>query len=819
MSSSEDDVGTQGDGSRFNPLAGARVLLVNSDSRCREELREVFREVGADVLDTAQGSEALELAYRSWPHVVISDAAGAGLHGIALAHHIKRDVVLADTGVILTCTSPGLLQPLREAKLSVEGCLHQGDAVGLRQLSAKLMERSHRLRRALTCDGRVGVALEGLTPRTILELASSQSWAMRVNLIDEYYQYSIRLQSDRICSVEREVRARRGQQRPPGADADTGEAALRAVLGVREGTFEIEADALGRSSPVRISFRKAIDSVVRRSRVAQRQLAVCGIFEVERLVLDLQVLGAYREVLSEGLGKHLESLIGGASPRSLVEQGVSATLLLSSVEFCLRHGAVKALEMTASAAPQSLERAGQAKEVATAPPPPVETPPSEASLPAGDAGSATQERSVASVSQRAPVVEMSKPRTAMDELETAKPGREDSDEPESATAELGQAPVSEPATDLYLPLHAAVAQEEIKREQAFGKAHSSEELSGKPEPLSESLPVVVMEAPEGAGNKPNEKRSAPSFKRDELPVRTTSDSEAGIESRNPDDDGERSKRSKRSNTDPQFSFALGSDEAAGDTEVADELDESVPHDDSIIDSGLELAEAVVGFAGESVEPPRVALGDRTKKKASDLDVLTFSSDLKPSELVIRKVESAIRYKVARGIGQLLAVLCVTSLVGGLAYLGVRWATTPDGDVPDGQSSVPQPSTPDEAAVRAAATRLKPTSKESPRRRGTELMSIEQFPIPKGVALPEGKGLLELKSFGTPAIYVDGEFAGRGSFRRVILKPGVHEVSLERASGKTQYSVNIRRSRRTLLSVPEPTPAPSTKDAAGAAQGS
>jgi two-component system phosphate regulon response regulator PhoB len=80
---------------------GAAVLVVDDDRHVRRLLVATFADAPYRVAEAATGAEALEVARRERPAVVLLDAVMPGLDGYAVCRAIKEDPALRDTAVVL----------------------------------------------------------------------------------------------------------------------------------------------------------------------------------------------------------------------------------------------------------------------------------------------------------------------------------------------------------------------------------------------------------------------------------------------------------------------------------------------------------------------------------------------------------------------------------------------------------------------------------------------------------------------------------------------------------------------------------------------
>jgi DNA polymerase-3 subunit gamma/tau len=81
--------------------------------------------------------------------------------------------------------------------------------------------------------------------------------------------------------------------------------------------------------------------------------------------------------------------------------------------------------------------------------------------------------------------------------------------------------------------------------------------------------------------------------------------------------------------------------------------------------------------------------------------------------------------------------------------------------------------------------------------------IETLPVPSGLEVPAGSGILEIEVPGPEVLYVDGSFMGRGPTRRVPLPPGKHELAIGEGGDAQRVEVEIAAASRTKVSLPAP----------------
>ncbi len=164
-----------------------------------------------------------------------------------------------------------------------------------------------------------------------------------------------------------------------------------------------------------------------------------------------------------------------------------------------------------------------------------------------------------------------------------------------------------------------------------------------------------------------------------------------------------------------------------------------------------------------------------------------------------------------------AALPTIALLGtaALAFSGVdaitaRFAATRDGD-PLAAATTAQP---DSVTSPASVTEdLMPTDYQSDTDDKDDLslappstklasprleMHTVELPLPDGVQVPTGKGLLEINTAGEHKIYIDGTFIGKGPIRRVPLGAGAHEVLMRQDGDEDRVQVDVSAGKRVRL---------------------
>ena len=212
-------------------LHGRRVIVADDDPGVTWFIADLLRSAGCSVHEALDGATALELAYRTSPELVISDILMPGVDGFALARALKRDVALRDVPVILLSWKEDLLQRVRELGASAAAYLRkESDSRAIVARVRECLRPRARVEARLRTEGEVRGRLDGLTVRSLLELACSIRSESRVTVRDASFLYEVEVRDGAPKRITRTASDGTFQR---------GERVFGAMLGVGAGRFTV----------------------------------------------------------------------------------------------------------------------------------------------------------------------------------------------------------------------------------------------------------------------------------------------------------------------------------------------------------------------------------------------------------------------------------------------------------------------------------------------------------------------------------------------------------------------------------------------------
>ncbi len=304
-------------------LDGRTAIVADDDPAVVWFLSELLQGAGVRVFEANDGVEALKLAYRQKPDLVIADLLMPKLDGFSLCRLLKRDVVLRDVPVIVLSWKEDLLQRVRELRVGADGYLRKEsdrDAI-LSRVREALRTRS-RIEERLHGDEEVRGRLDGITVRSLLEFACTMRKNARLAVRDASFLYEVEIRDSAP------VRATRSSAQGGFA---RGAQVIAQLLGVGAGRFvlsnteaAVEADLVG-------DLDEQLTRPVALSRACASVLAGKTILSAKKITFDDAALEDYLQATPERAKVLLASLQSGTSPEELVRNGECDLSLLEDL--------------------------------------------------------------------------------------------------------------------------------------------------------------------------------------------------------------------------------------------------------------------------------------------------------------------------------------------------------------------------------------------------------------------------------------------------------------------------------------------------------
>ncbi|XXX75976.1 response regulator [Sorangium sp. So ce134] len=304
------------------------IVVADDDPAVTWFLAGVLRAAGAKVHEAHDGARALDLAYETTPDLVVSDVLMPRLDGFALCRALKRDVALRDVPVILLSWKEDLLQRLRELGAQADGYLRkEASAAAFVQRVNEVLRGRRRVAERIATGGEVRGRLDGMTTRTLLSLACARRPDALVSVRDAAFLYEVLIKDGRPAAATRTAH---------DGTFHRGPSVLAALLGVGSGRFAVAPapeDEL--RAPPRPGFEGTLAEqlvpAIAAARAAQRLLHGPPLMQVERVILDLEGMGATTDATPEPARALLRALARGSSPRSIITSGEFAASLVEDV--------------------------------------------------------------------------------------------------------------------------------------------------------------------------------------------------------------------------------------------------------------------------------------------------------------------------------------------------------------------------------------------------------------------------------------------------------------------------------------------------------
>jgi CheY-like chemotaxis protein len=185
--------------------------------------------------------------------------------------------------------------------------------------------------------------------------------------------------------------------------------------------------------------------------------------------------------------------------------------------------------------------------------------------------------------------------------------------------------------------------------------------------------------------------------------------------------------------------------------------------------------------------PAPSKDDRAREPAPrpavDKDTRTKASTAKTAEASERATASGLLR--LSGLALLAGAVSYAAVTAGTYLLGLRGSN----DSRTAGSGSAQPSAPGGPNE---------SKRPQPPPSSTPVVRAQTLPLPPGVTVAAGQGMVEVQTAGRHAIYVDGEFVGRGPTRRIPVPAGHHEVRVSLGGADHRVAVEVAAGVRVVL---------------------
>jgi|GEM_PF-5870619 len=321
-------------------LKGRRILVADDDPAVVWFFADLLKNQGCSVYEAFSGAEALDVAFRNSPDLVLCDIMLPGHDGFMLSRALRRDVALRDVPVVLLSWREDLLHRARELGAQAAGYLRKESDT--RAVIARLREALRpracvelRLREENEVRGRI----DGMTVRSLLEIVCSTRPEARVSVKDACFTYTLDI---RDGAPLRAVRT--GAACAP----IEGPRVLGAMLGVSSGRFIVTTSAGAIEAHLSGDLKTQLASHIARARAVSAMITGPAAMRVRTLHFDDALLADYLHVMPPHACTLARQLQQGASPRDLITSGEwSASLIEDLLHDIAIRGLVIAAESDA----------------------------------------------------------------------------------------------------------------------------------------------------------------------------------------------------------------------------------------------------------------------------------------------------------------------------------------------------------------------------------------------------------------------------------------------------------------------------------------
>ena len=329
-------------------LRGRSILVADDEAEVRWFYVGVLRESGARVIEARDGVEALELARRESPDVILADIVMPRLDGLALCAAVRREPLLDGVPVVLLSWRDDFLHRMRELRADAQGYLRK--EVPARQVLDRVLgvlEPLTRLEEALKGEREARGDLEELGVTRLLQSVRRLRPNASVVLQDPWSLFDLELRDGRIVNLTRTAIDGAVKE---GADA------FPALVGMSSGRFVVA------ERPARLvdeAPESLDDSFLEATRRLGTFLNTIAANPDCRIEFDPDVLGTYVRHSPVRVQRLIAALVAGGPPDVLWESGAGSRALVDALLITLaRQGAIRDVRASERAAGADTDAVG-----------------------------------------------------------------------------------------------------------------------------------------------------------------------------------------------------------------------------------------------------------------------------------------------------------------------------------------------------------------------------------------------------------------------------------------------------------------------------
>lgn len=329
-------------------LRGRSILVADDEAEVRWFYVGVLRESGARVIEARDGVEALELARRESPDVILADIVMPRLDGLALCAAVRREPLLDGVPVVLLSWRDDFLHRMRELRADAQGYLRK--EVPARQVLDRVLsvlEPLTRLEEALKDQREARGDLEELGVTRLLQAVRRLRPNASVVLQDPWSLFDLELRDGSIVRLTRTA--------IDGAVKE-GVEAFPALVGMSSGRFVVAELPAGLLDEAPEPLDDAFVEATRRLGDFLNTIAAHPDCRVE---FDPDVLGTYVRHSPLRVQRLIAALVAGGPPDVLWESGAGSRALVDALLITLaRQGAIRDVRARAQVQGEASSPAG-----------------------------------------------------------------------------------------------------------------------------------------------------------------------------------------------------------------------------------------------------------------------------------------------------------------------------------------------------------------------------------------------------------------------------------------------------------------------------